>query len=158
MSNDLEPVSESKAEVVLSLADKTKRLLNIKEQLSELESLVKELKEQKQIISTDILNDLKKREEFSVRLKEATVTLSVKKTAAVVDQRAVVENLKARGLTDYVDEQVNDLFKDKVLKEIAKSGETLPGVVIRETEYITVKASTKDERRQVVTEDYKKLN
>ena len=60
--------------------------------------------------------------------------------------------MKSRSLTDYVSETLTPLFWDRTAKEIAKHGAAdIPGLVIQEKEFLSVRPSDKQERRQVTT-------
>jgi hypothetical protein len=91
-------------------------------------------------LQAKITEELKKMGVLSQRFQEATVTRSVRKTVQVIDESAPVAALRAKGLTDYVSETVNQLFFDSAAKEIAKQGKTdIAGLVIQEKEYLSVR-------------------
>lgn len=149
-----------KAEVVVPLVDKVTDLLAIRAKVDELDAKFKKkmepLKAKKEALQASIIEDMKHSGQFSARFKVGTASLSVRKTAQVIDNDAVVAALKSRGLEDYISEQPNDLF-DGPLKEMAKGAEILPGIVIKETEYLSVRPSEKDEPRKVTAEPFKAI-
>lgn len=119
---------------------------------------VSPLKEAKQQVQALIVAEFKRRGEFSTRIEGSTASLSVRKTVVIVDEATAVKALKEAGLNDYISEKVNDLFKDGPAKEIAEgSSPLLEGMVIRESEYITVRTNEKKDPRKVMTGDFKKI-
>lgn len=124
----------------------------------EYEKVAEPLKGAKEMISLEIIKTLKDRQEFSARMDKATVSLSVRKTAKIVDEKALVAELKKKKLKDYFEPRVTELFKDSILKEMAKSGELMAGIAIQESEFISVRSNDKEDARKIVTEDYIKLN
>jgi hypothetical protein len=116
------------------------------------------LKEAKKDLEAKIIQTFKDRGEYSTRIEKATASLSVRKTAQIADEKAVVQSLKSHGLSDYVEERVSDLFKDSVLKEQAKLNEAdiLPGVIIKETEYLSIRSNDKVDARKQTTNEFVK--
>ena len=109
----------------------------------------------------------KERQEFSTRVQGATVSLSVRRTAKIIDEAALVAHLKEIGLAkDYVAERVTELFKDSVLDELTKpaispdntvdASKLPPGVVFQETETITARSNEKKDARKVINGDFVK--
>lgn len=134
-----------------------KELVAIRRTLAEMEEAyekaVAPYKEHRDALQAKITEELKKMGVLSQRFQEATVTRSVRKTVQIVDESKAVAALKAKGLTDYVSETVNQLFFDSAAKEIAKQGKTdIDGLVVQEREYLSVRPSDKDERRKVTTD------
>jgi hypothetical protein len=146
----------------MELKDLIKALMEARSQLKELddnyETAATPLKEAKKELEAKIMQTFKDRGEYSTRIENATASLSVKKTAQIADEKAVVNSLKSHGLADYVEERVSDLFKDSVLKEQAKLDEKdiLPGVIIKETEYLSIRSNDKSDARKVSTNDFVK--
>ena len=104
-------------------------------------------------LQAKITEELTKMGVLSQRFQDATVTRAVRKTVQVVDQDKAVASLKAKGLTDYVSESINDLFWNSAAKEIAKEGKTdIDGLVVQEKEYLSIRESDKAERRKVTTD------
>jgi hypothetical protein len=144
--------------VVIPLVDLINARLEADRRIAEFEDQLKPLKEAKQEINRQIIEEFKRRGEFSTKVEGATVTLSVLKTAVVVDEAAVIQELKDTGLTQYISESLNELF-DGPKKQIA-AGEMPPpkGMVIQESEFISIRKNDKKEARKVVTSDFKKLS
>jgi len=134
-----------------------KEFVAVRRQLAKLEQEYDEvlapLKLKRDALQAQITEELKNAGVLSQRFQEATVTRAVRKTVQVQDEAAAVADLKAKGLTDYVSESINDLFWSSAAKEIAKHGTTdIAGLVIQEKEYLSVRESDKDERRKVTTD------
>ena len=134
-----------------------KELIEKRRQIAEYdeayEKATSALKAERDILQAQITEELKKMGVLSQRFQEATVSRAVRKTVQVVDETAAVAALKAKGLTDYVSETLTPLFWNSAAKEIAKRGDTdIPGLVIQEKEYLSVRTSDKEERRKVTTD------
>jgi hypothetical protein len=114
------------------------------------------LKEAKKALEAQIIEVFKERGEFSTRIEGATASLSVKKTAKIFDEQQVVEGLKRKGLVEYIEERVTDIFKDSVLKEQAKMNtmDLIPGIVVQETEYISIRNNDKKDPRKISTNEF----
>lgn len=114
------------------------------------------LKEAKKEAEALIIQTFKDRGEYSTRIENATASLAVRKIAQIADEQAVVHALQDRRLDDYVEVRVSDIFKESVLKEQAKLNpeELLPGVVIKETEYLSIRTNDKDDARKQTTNEF----
>jgi hypothetical protein len=123
----------------------------------EYEKAAEPLKGAKDMIGLEIIQTLKERGEFSARMDKATVSLSVRKTAKIIDEKALIAELKKKKLKDYFEPRVTELFKDSILKEMAKSGELMAGCAITENEFISVRTNDKDDARKLVTEPFVKI-
>lgn len=146
----------------MELKDLIKALVDLKANIKNIddayETSMTPLKEVKKELEAKIMQTFKDRGEYSTRIENATASLSVKKTAQIADEKAVVQSLKSHGLGDYVEERVSDLFKDSVLKEQAKLNEKdiLPGVIIKETEYLSIRTNDKGDAREQTTNEFVK--
>jgi hypothetical protein len=134
-----------------------KELVEVRKQLSEYDAAYEEmtapLKAKRDALQAQITEELKKMGVLSQRFQEATVSRAVRKTVQVVDETKAVAAFKKRGLTDYVSETLTPLFWNSAAKEIAKQGDTdIPGLVVQEKEYLSVRSSDKEERRKVTTD------
>ena len=139
------------------MQDLVKRLVELRRQIAEhdelYETFTAPLKLERDALQAKITEELKEAGVLSQRFQEATVTRAVRKTVQVFDEPKAVAALKAKGLTDYVSETINDLFWNSAAKEIAKQGSTdIDGLVIQEREYLSVRESDKEERRKVTTD------
>ncbi|MEW6126711.1 MAG: hypothetical protein AB1757_06710 [Acidobacteriota bacterium] len=144
-------------EIAIPLKDLVYAYIEAGNKVSKFEEKAKPFKDAKEAIKTKIIELFKSRGEFSSRIEGATVSLSVRKTAVIVDEVKVVEQLKEAGLTDYISERVNDLFEQPKKKIAAGEEPLLEGMIIKETEFISVRKNEKDEPRKVVTSDFKKV-
>jgi len=149
---------KEQAQVVIPLVDLINARLEADRRIAEIDEQLKPLKEAKQELNAKIIEEFKRRGEFSTKIEGATVTLSVRKTAVVVDEDAVVQELKETGLTDYISERLNDLFEGPK-KQIAAGEIPAPkGMLIQESEFISIRKNEKKDARKVVTNEFKKLS
>lgn len=134
------------------MQEQTKKLYELRNKINEIkETLLQPLEEQRDAVQSEILEAMKASNEFSVRYDFATVTRAVRKTPKVTDESAVMEYIKAQGLeNEYISPHLNSLFEGYA-KAAMKSGTQINGLEYRETEYISLKESTKEERRDVHT-------
>jgi hypothetical protein len=148
---------KNQAEMVMPLKDLVYAFIEARDKVNALQEQTKPYKEAKEAIQAKIIEVFKGRGEYSTRLDGATVSLSVRKTAVVVDEQRVIAQLKEAGLQQYISESLNDLF-DGPKKDIA-SGKAplLEGMAIKETEFVSVRENEKDDARKVVTQDFKKV-
>lgn len=128
----------------MSIQEKVSRLIQLKNILQAEEAQYKAkvgpLKEEEASIRDGILESMRRTGDLTRRMETATITRSIKKSLVIIDRKALVSSLKAQGMSEYVSEDVNELFKETLAKDIAKSGETnLDGTEIRETEYLSVR-------------------
>lgn len=106
------------------------------------------LKAERETLQAKVIENFKAEGQFSARYSFATVSLSVKKTPRVVDEKKVMADLKKRGLqAEYTELRPSDLFYD-VLPDLIKEND-IDGVEIKETEYLSVrKPSDKEDKRK----------
>jgi hypothetical protein len=139
----------------MTLQEKTKRLLEVSARVkilkAQFDEQISPFKTEEEELRSDILSSMKRNGLYTARFDEATATIAVRKSLAIIDPEALVKDLKKKGMNDYVSESINDLFKETLAKDIAKSGTTeLAGTEIRETEYLTVKEpSAKEDKRKL---------
>lgn len=116
------------------------------------------LKQAKLALQSEIIQTFKERGEFSTKIDGMTASLSVRKTAKIIDEKALVEALKEAGLDkDYVAERVNSLFIDSVLPDQAKAENMFAGIGIQETEYLSTRSNDKKDARKISTKEFVKL-
>lgn len=115
------------------------------------EAAVAPLKAKRDHLQAQITETLKAAGQFSARFEGATVTRSVRKSLKIVDEPTLIRTLKAKGLDGYISEQVNDLWEGAA-KELLKQGTLLDGTAIEEKEYLSVRASDKEDNRKVTVE------
>ncbi len=169
--NQLAPSQPRQPTVVTPLVDLVAGYVEARDRIKqfdeEYDKSVVPLKEARDHFKGEIVKVFKERKEFSTRVEGATVSLSVRRTAKIYDEPALVEYLKATGLgKDYVAERVTELFKDSALEELAKQAilangtidqsKLPPGVVFQETETITARTNGKADPRKVINGDFVK--
>ena len=156
MANDKLDKKKS-AEVVMPLKDLVYGYIEARDKIAEFQDQIKPYKEAKEAIQNEIVKIFKGRGEFSTKVEGASVSLSVRKTAVVIDEAKVIEQLKEAGLTDYISESLNELFDDPKKQIAAGKEPLLDGMVIKETEFISVRENQKDDPRKIVTNEFKKV-
>ena len=101
MTNQLATTEGNKPTVVTPLVDLivgyTEARDRIKQFDEEYDKNVVPLKEAKEHFKTEIIKVFKERQEFSTKVQGATVTLSVKRTPQIYDEKALVAHLKEIG-------------------------------------------------------------
>lgn len=160
--NELQ-TQENNVKVITPLKDLLQAFMEAKDRIKqfdeEYDKNVAPLKEAKEALQAEILQTFKERGEFSTRIENITASLAVRKTATITDEKALVESLKEKGLAkDYVEERVNNLFIESVLKEQSKEEKPLNGITIRETEYLSTRSNEKKDARKITTNDFVKIN
>jgi len=148
---------KNQAEVVVPLKDLVYAFIEARDTVNALQEQAKPYKEAKEMLQAEIVKVFKGRGEYSTRLDGATVSLSVRKTAVVVDEARVIAQLKEAGLDQYISEFLNELFDGPKKDMAAGKQPLLDGMVIKETEFISVRENDKDDARKVVTQDFKKV-
>ena len=169
--NELENVAAQQPQVVIPLVDLVQGYIEARDRIKqydeEYDKQVVPLKEAREHFKTEIVKVFKERKEFSTRVQGATVSLSVRRTAKIFDEPALVAYLKETGLArDHVAERVTDLFKDSVLDELAKVAiqedgtvdisKLPPGVTFQETENVSARSNVKKDPRKVIEGEYVK--
>lgn len=88
---------KNQTQVVIPLVDLVNARLEADARIKKLEEKLEPLKEAKKEINNKIIEEFKRRGEYSTRIPGATVSLSVRKTAVVVDEPKVIAQLKEAG-------------------------------------------------------------
>lgn len=148
---------KEKSQIVMPLKDLVFGYIEARDKITTLQDQIKPYKEAKEAIQNEIIKIFKGRAEYSTKIEGASVSLSVRKTAVVVDEAKVIKQLRTAGLDQYISESLNDLFEEPKKQIAAGKQPLLEGMEIRETEFISVRENNKDEARKVVTQDFKKL-
>lgn len=146
-------------EVVTPLKDLIYGVIEADERIAVLEAQLEPLKEAKKELKSKIAEEFKRRGEFTTRIEGATATLSVRKTAQVIDEQLVISQLKKGGLADiYVVETLSPEFDGlkKKMTSVKDKAELLDGMEIKETEYVSIRKNDKEDARKVVTGDFVK--
>jgi hypothetical protein len=167
--NELESVAAQQPQVVIPLVDLVQGYIESRDRIKqfddEYDTNVTPLKEAREHFKTEIVKVFKDRKEFSTRVQGATVSLSVRRTAKIFDEPALVAFLKSEGLdTIYVAERVTEIFRDVALDELAKvaiqpdgtvdPSKLPPGVVFQETETVSARSNVKKDPRKVIEGDF----
>jgi hypothetical protein len=167
--NELEKSAAQQPQVVIPLVDLVQGYIEARDRIKqfdeEYDKQVVPLKEAREHFKTEIVKVFKERKEFSTRVQGATVSLSVRRTAKIFDEPALVAHLKETGLArDHVAERVTELFKDSVLDELAKAAiqedgtvdisKLPPGVTFQETETVSARSNQKKDPRKVIEGEY----
>jgi hypothetical protein len=170
--NELDNIPAQQPQVIVPLVDLVQGYIEARDRIKqfdeEYDKNVVPLKGAREHFKTEIVKVFKDRKEFSTRVQGATVSLSVRRTAKIVDERALVEHLKKIGLAkDYLAERVTELFKESALEELAKvaiqddgtvdSSKLPPGVAFQETETISARSNIKKDPRKVLEGQFVKL-
>lgn len=132
-----------------TLADLTRKLVEIRDEIKGIDLIYVEdthgLKEEESQIKQAIEFTMREQGISNTRFDDlATITLKKSVVARIVDEPALVAHLKEKGLHDYVSERVNQNF-DSVKKTIENTGESMPGVQIFESEYLSVRVTKPDD-------------
>lgn len=97
------------------------------------------LQAEKESLENNLMEHLKKQGFDSVRTQRATISIAHRKTLAIVDEKALIKELKAKNLTDYIKEAVDkEMFKG-VAEEMKKTGNLMQGTILQDTEYMSVR-------------------
>ena len=132
----------------MTIQEKVLELLSLRSQIDEIENSIVPIKKQKEALQGEIIADMKEQNFKSVKTQEATISIKATKTMKIVDERMVISQLKAKGLTDYIIEAVDKELWKGFSAEAIKQNMPLLGTEIKETEYISVlknKASNANE-------------
>lgn len=135
----------------LKLVKVAEELLELRNKIKTVEEPLKALKERRDMKQDELLKEMNRVQLFSARTEMGTVSKAVRKTLKVIDEKALVADLKKQGLTDYISEGVNELF-DEMKKQAVKEGKTFNGTELSETEYISITGSDKEDKRKQSTE------
>ena len=141
----------------MTLLEKSKKLVELRNAISEeekkLDEVLQPLKQEREALQTEILEELKTTEQFSARFDFATITRAVRKTFVVRSENEAIEWLKEKGLdSEYTAVRLTPAF-EALAKESLKNNTPVSGVEIKETEYISVRQpSDKEDKRKVTIE------
>lgn len=170
--NELDKTSAQQPQVIVPLVDLVQGYIEagdrIKQFDEEYDKNVIPLKEAREHLKSEIIKVFKERKEFMTRIVGGTMSLSVRRTAKIFNEVALVAHLKEIGLAkDYVAERVTDLFKDSALEELARqaiqddntvdASKLPPGVAFQETETITPHKNKKKDPRKALEGSFTEL-
>lgn len=151
------PQKEDKVKVVTPLKELVAAFLEAKDKVAEFDALAKPYKDAKVAINAAIMEEFKRRGEFTTRIPGATATLSVRKTAVIANETLVMNWLETQGLTEaYTKLSLNEDF-DGIKQKVEDGEATVPGIIVNETEYVSVRANKKTDARRISTGEFVKL-
>ena len=140
----------------MNLQEKSKQLFDLRQKIADVEKVYREavdpIKAQRDTIQLEVLDEFKNLGTFSMRYDFATVSLAVRKTPKVTDEKRVMAVLKKKKLAkEYIAPRLTDLFYDNLGKIMAEGNE-IDGVEIQQTEYLSISTAKQGDKRKVVTE------
>lgn len=152
-------VSKTKVnvKVIVPLKDLVQAYIEAGDKIKELDKLAEPYKEAKDSIKQEIIRTFKDRGEFSSRIEGATVSLSVRKTAVVVDETEVIAYLLDNNMSEFTAVSLAPEFEAMKKAMASEEMDLLPGVEIKETEFISVRKNDKEDARKVTTEKFVKV-
>lgn len=123
----------------MTIQEKVSNLLKLRSQIDEIKKQIEPLQAQRDELQQNIIQHMKKQGFDSVKTPVATIAKSISKRLVIQDESKLVEDLKQRGLTDYVKERVNNALWMSFSREAVKQDLKLAGTEIAETEYISIR-------------------
>ena len=140
----------------MNLQEKSKQLFDLRKKIADAERVYREavdpIKAQRDTIQLEVMDEFKNLGTFSMRYDFATVSLAVRKTPKVTDEKRVMAVLKKKKLAkEYIAPRLTDLFYDNLGKIMAEGNE-IDGVEIQQTEYLSISTAKQGDKRKVVTE------
>jgi hypothetical protein len=129
----------------MTIQDEAKVLVELRSQIDEKKSELDELKLKRDMLTERIMVGLKDAGFKSVKTDLATISIQTTKTLHIIDEKALIKDLKKKKLNDYIREQIDKTLWMPFSRQAVKEGVKLAGTEINETEYISVrKAGTKE--------------
>lgn len=140
----------------MTFQEKCKTLFEIRQTIGlaekELADKLIPLKEQRDALQMEVMEEMKSSGQFSSRFDFATITRAVRKSVQVIDESKVIAWLKKKKLAkEYTQVRLADHFS-ALQKEMAKTGQLADGCELRETEYISISLPSKEDVRKVTVE------
>jgi hypothetical protein len=129
----------------MKIQDEAKVLVELRNQIDEKKNELDELKLERDMLTERIMVGLKQSGFKSVKTDEATISIQTTKTLRIVNESALIKDLKKKKLNDYVKEQIDKTLWMPFSRQAVKEGIKLAGTELNETEFISVrKAGTKE--------------
>ena len=129
----------------MKIQDEAKVLVELRNQIDEKKNELDELKLKRDMLTERIMVGLKQSGFKSVKTDEATISIQTTKTLRIVNESALIKDLKKKKLNDYVKEQIDKTLWMPFSRQAIKEGVKLAGTEINETEFISVrKAGSKE--------------
>jgi len=123
----------------MTIQEKAKKIVEIRNKINELKEKMDKLKAERDKLQADIIEHLKRLGFNSIKTQEAMISRQVARTLTIVDEKALVEDLKKKGLNDYIREQVDRNLWRGLATEAIKQGQKFKGTEIKESEFISVR-------------------
>jgi len=122
----------------MNIKEKVEELLRLRSQIEEIENTIKPVEEKKRALQSEIIADMKEQDFKSIKTDIATVSVKIKKTMNITDEKMVIAGLKEKGLNDYIVEAIDKELWKGFSAEAIKQNMPVMGTEIRETEFISV--------------------
>lgn len=132
----------------MSIQEKVKTLLELRDEVNLKKELLDEAKFRKDQMDREIMEELRSLGFNSIKTDQASVAIAHRKSMKIVDEKAVIAMLKTRGLAkEYVDtvEKLNQ-YAPKAIEILAQDNE-IDGVEMVDTEYISIRNNNKDKEQ-----------
>ena len=116
------------------------RLISIRGEVKQVTEYLQELKLQRDSLQHEMLNTMKDQELLSYKTSNWTISRTIKKDIAIIDEALLIEHLDRKNLTqDYVYQKLDTMRFKTLGKALAEKWETLQGTQLIETEYISIR-------------------
>jgi hypothetical protein len=123
----------------MTIQEKAEQLLKLRQQINAVKETLIPLQAEKDALEQNLMDHLKKQGFASVKTGQATISIAHRKSLVITDENILVQDLKKRGLNDYIKEAINkELFKG-VADQMKKTGELMEGTVLQDTEYMSIR-------------------
>ena len=127
----------------MEIKQKAKQLLELRKEANFVKEQLDRIKFKRDEIQRSLMEEMKQEEFNSVKVDDTMISLTVRKTLQIVNEKELMTDLKKRGLDDYVKEAVDrDLWKG-LSSELIKRNETMNGLEIKETEFVSIRNNKK---------------
>ena len=128
-----------------TLISKASTLIDLRTEIKEHRDAINELEAKKEKIQDDIIQGLKKAQLSSIKTTDGVmVSKQIARSLSIVDEGALIKDLKKRGLNDYVKEKVDGILWRPFSTRAIKEGITFNGTELKETEYISIRGAKED--------------
>lgn len=123
-----------------TLQKKAQAIVKLRDDIEGTKVILENLKGKRDTLQTELIQDLKKNELNSIKTADGVmISKVIQKTLGITDENALINDLKKKGLGQYVRENVDRglwrTFSTQAIKENLK----LPGTELRESEYISIR-------------------
>ncbi len=130
-----------------TIQEQANRLVSLRDSIKELEDnfdkMIIPLKAEKEALDVEMIKALGEIGFKSVKTDKATISIGERKTLRILDERAIIADLKTKGLTDLYKEQLYKPLWKGYSEKIAKEGQKVEGSEINVTTFISVRSIKK---------------